>query len=332
VLSCIVLAVALGMAVASGQNQSSDRSPATSEPTQEEELASARRLLSQVERSPSANSEELRAKLREARAATQAVLKKRPQHPEAMKLIARIDSLLAHLGPRSRPEHPAVAEAGVTLDRLIALVKGGAARNEVEEAHTQLRRLARRLEGENLADAARYKRHALELWNSYASRLAQVDGVCAECPTLDVASLTEGFDNPRMLGAGDYTLEELDTMQEDPAKQKPAYAPLVTGHFDQDGSIEVALIGQGSQKGTVKLFVLIASPQKTTYRRLFVQPLDWHTAALAVKDTRLILSEAFHAGDDFWFVVWNGKTFDFRYAGDEMDPGPQRHSAQGVRP
>ncbi|MEO6164751.1 MAG: hypothetical protein ABIP88_11510 [Candidatus Binatia bacterium] len=23
-----------------------------------------------------------------------------------------------------------------------------------------------------------------------------------------------------------------------------------------------------------------------------------------------------YAGDDFWFVVWNGKTFHFRYAGD----------------
>lgn len=76
----------------------------------EQQLAFARKLLSEVERSPSANLDELRTKLRQARAETEAVLKKSPQHPEALTLLARIDSLLGQLAPRGRAEHPMGAE------------------------------------------------------------------------------------------------------------------------------------------------------------------------------------------------------------------------------
>lgn len=72
----------------------------------EQQLAFARKLLSEVERSPSANLDDLRTKLRQARTETEAVLKESPQHPEALQLLARINSLLGQLAPRARIEHP----------------------------------------------------------------------------------------------------------------------------------------------------------------------------------------------------------------------------------
>jgi hypothetical protein len=214
-----------------------------------------------------------------------------------------------------------VAEAEETLDHLVVLVKGGGPRGKVEELHTRLRKLVRQLEGEKATDAARYKKHVEELWEFYTSRLAKLDDMCAGCPRLDVAGVAKGFDSPRMLGAGDYTLDDLAVMPEDTATQKPAYAPLVTGDFNRDGVQDVALIGRGRQKGKEKLFLLIATRRQNDYRRLFLQPLDLDKAALMVRGGRLIVSENFYAGDDFWFVIWNGKTFDFRYAGDEMGGG-----------
>jgi hypothetical protein len=112
-------------------------------------------------------------------------------------------------------------------------------------------------------------------------------------------------------------------MKENPERQKPGYAPLLTGDFDGDGSIDVALIGRGRQKGKEKLFVLIASQQKGQYRHAFLQPLDWDKAALAVRDGTLILNKIFGPTDDFWWLRWNGKTYLLRYAGAEMGGRPR---------
>lgn len=233
-------------------------------------------------------------------------------------LFLSAEGLLAQLQAPPTPTDPAIAEVENTLNRLIALVKGGSSRSEVEAAHTQLRRLIQRLKVEKHGSAVAYGKRAQYLWAEYARGLGKVRDVCPGCPVLDVVALAKGFARPRLLGAGDYTLEDLAEMEENTKTEKPAYKPLITGDFNRDGIMDVALIGRGEQKGKKKLFVLIASPQKGNYRRLFLQPLDRDKAALTVKDGRLILSETFYAGDDFWFVIWNGKSFDFRYAGEQM--------------
>jgi len=138
---------------------------------------------------------------------------------------------------------------------------------------------------------------------------------------LDLAALVKGFDNPRALGAGDYSLDDLAAMQEDHEKQKPGYAPLLVGDFNRDGAMDVALIGRGTRQGKEKLFVLIAAQQHSQYRRLFLQALDWDKAALAATNGKLILSMFFGATDDFWWLRWTGNTYLLRYAGDEMGEG-----------
>jgi len=64
--------------------------------------------------------------------------------------------------------------------------------------------------------------------------------------------------------------------------------------------------------------VLIASVEKNGYRRLFLEALEWDKAALTTQDRTLILSEIFYASDDFWKLVWDGKTFEFHYAAEDM--------------
>jgi len=312
------MAVALVFILASGCAREFTISPnpaADGAQRREQQLTVARQRLAEVERSPSALREELRAKLGQARAAVQAALKEGPQDAEALALLARIDSMLAQLGPRARPEHPTEAEAEATLDRLEGLVKGGGSRGEVEAVHNTLRRLARRLKAEKGGIGVLYEKRAEYLWTVYADGLGTVRDVCPGCPVLDVATLAEGLRHPRLLGAGDYSLDDLEEMQ------VQGYAPLLTGDFNRDGTMDVALIGRAEEKGKGRLFVLIASVREGGYRRLFLQPLlEWNKAALAAKERRLILSHIFGPSDDFWWLIWNGKTFDSRYAGDDMGP------------
>lgn len=103
-LAVAALLASLVAGCAYGQQGSSDAGRL------EQQLAFARKLLTEVERSPSANLDELRTKLRQAQAETQAVLKESPQHPEALKLLARIDSLLGQLAPRARDKQSMAAE------------------------------------------------------------------------------------------------------------------------------------------------------------------------------------------------------------------------------
>ena len=129
---------------------------------------------------------------------------------------------------------------------------------------------------------------------------------------MDVQALATGFSRARAIGVGDYELEDLVAMRQQ------GYTSALTGDFNRDGSLDVALIGRGRQKGKEKLFLLIASRQKSDYRRLFLQPLDWDKAALAAKEGNLILSMFFGPTDDFWWLRWNGKTYLLRYADDDM--------------
>jgi hypothetical protein len=202
-------------------------------PTQEQRRTLARKLLSEVERSPSANLSDLRAKLRQARAEVQAVLDEDTRDPEGMELKARIDSLLAQLAPRSLLDHPTEAEAAVALERLEGLVRGGSARSEVDAVHTHLRQVIRRLKEERgfQGIATQYESRAKYPWEFYASRLAKLEDLCPGCPALELAALVKGFENPRVLGAGDYSLDELAAMKEDRERQKPGYAPLLIGDF-----------------------------------------------------------------------------------------------------
>lgn len=230
--------------------------------------------------------------------------------------------LLAQLQPAPTPTDPAIAEVENTLIRLIALVKRGSSRSEVEAAHTRLRKLVTRLTEEKRGAAVLYQKRAEYLWAEYARGLGKVRDVCPGCPVLDVVALATGFARPRLLGAGDYTLEDLAAMEEDTKTEKPAYKPLLTGDFNRDGTMDVALIGRGEQKGRARLFLLIASMEKGRYRRLFLEHLDWNKAALAAKEAKLILSMIFGPTDDFWTLRWTGKTFVLRYAGEEMSHTP----------
>ena len=295
---------------------SASPSPAPAPPA--DGLATARRLLAEVERSPSAYLPELRAKLHEARAEAATVLQRQPEHGEARALVARIDTLLAQLAPRGRPEHPTEAEAAAALDRLEALVKGGGLRREVEAVHTTLRRLVVRLQRESVAAATLYESRARFLWDSYASRLTKVDDVCPGCPRLDVAALARGFGGARLMGAGDYSLDDLDAMAENLPAAKPSYTSLVADDFDGDGSIDVALVGRGRRNGADMLFLLVAARERERYRAVFVQPLDWSKAALAKKDGAVVLSMVFAPTDDFWWVRWNGACCVLRHAGEDL--------------
>lgn len=306
----MAMAVTLPATLARSQGQILDRLVEASQSTPER-LVLARKLVSEVERSPSAYLPELRAKLEQARSVTQAALEENPRDAEAIKLLARIDSLLAQLAPRQRPEHPTEAEADAALDRLEGLVKGGGARREVEAVHTHLRKLIPRVKAEIGGIGRLYEARAEFLWKEYSGRLALVRDVCPDCPVLNLATLVKGFSSARLLGAGDYTLDDVEEMQ------KQGYASLLTGDFSRDGAMDVALIGSAERQKKRGLFLLIASAERSgDYRALFLKALEWKKAALNVRDGRLILSEGFYASDDFWFVVWNGKTFDFRYAGD----------------
>lgn len=306
----VAMSVSLPATLARSQGQILDRLAVASQPTPER-LVLARKLVSEVERSPSAYLPELRAKLEQARSVTRAALEEDPRDAEAIKLLARIDSLLAQLAPRRRPEHPTEAEADAALDRLEGLVKGGGARREVEAAHTHLRKLIPRVKAQ-VGDIGRlYEARAEFLWKEYSGRLGLVRDVCPDCPVLNLAALAKGFSSARLRGAGDYTLDIVEEMH------KQGYAPLVTGDFSRDGAMDVVLIGSAERQKKRRLFLLIASAERSGgYRALFLKALESKKAALTVRDARLILSEDFYAGDDFWFVVWNGKTFDFRYDGD----------------
>jgi hypothetical protein len=293
--------------------------------TPEQRLALARKLLSELERSPSAYLPELRAKLQQARVEVQAVLDRDPHHAEGRQLAGRIDALLAQLTPRALPDDPTEAEAHLALERLEGLVKGGGPRGAVEAEHTRLRQAISRLKQATVVPglATKYEKRAEHLWTIYASRLSKLDDVCPGCPVLDVALLAQGFEEPRLLGASDYSLDDLATMREDPDRRKPAYAPLLTGDFDRDGSPDIALIGRGRQNGKVRLFVLIASRAANQYRRQFLQPLDWDKAALAMANGQLVISTVFGPTDDFWWLRWDGKRYVLRYAGDDMPRAPR---------
>jgi hypothetical protein len=295
------------------QEKPSDRSPgATETRRREDQLARARQLLFEVEHSPSANLDELRNRLHQAQDETAAVLKVNPDDAEALELSHRIEDLLSKLGRRPHDDHPWVAEAEATLNRLTTLVKGGGSRSEVEALHTHLRKLAKRIEGYKAADAAKYQQSAEELWGLYANRLTRINGICPGCATLDLTSLAEGVTRPRLLGAGDYTLDDLEAMK------VQGFTTLLTGDFNRDDTPDVALIGRDDRGGKKRLFVLIASVQKNGYQRLFLETLEWDKAALTTQDGTLILSEIFYASDDFWKLIWNGKTFEFHYAGEDM--------------
>jgi hypothetical protein len=51
--------------------------------------------------------------------------------------------------------------------------------------------------------------------------LAKLEDLCVGRPVLDLAALAKGFAGARMLGAGDYTLDDLAAMKADPARHKP---------------------------------------------------------------------------------------------------------------
>ncbi len=116
-------------------------------------LASTRQMLVDVEHSPSANLEILRAKLMEARRMTEAALKFDINNQEAKQLQRRIDDLLAELAPKMHSSYPSSEEAWSTLDRLIALVKGGAPFGEIESTRTKLEQLVMKLELESPEEA-----------------------------------------------------------------------------------------------------------------------------------------------------------------------------------
>ncbi len=279
---------------------------ATVESTQER-LRSARELIFQVERSPSAYLPELRAKLEQARKIVQAVLNEFPREPEAMRLLASIDSLLAQLAPRQRPEHPTEAQAAEALERLEGLVKGDGPRGEVEAVHTRLRKLIPRVKAEVGGVARLYEARAKFLWEEYSRSLTTVRDLCPECPALELVTVTDGFERARLLGAGDYALDDIEAMQ------SQDYTPLLTGDFNKDGAMDAALIGRGERQKTSGIFLLIASIEKGQgYRRLFLKALNSKRAALALQNGEIVLRENVEAGVNFWTVAWNGKTFDIR--------------------
>lgn len=259
------------------------------------------------------NWEELQQKRDQARAAIRAVLEFDPQNAQATKLLEGID--------------PTLAEAQANLGRLIALVKRGGRRNEIEAVDTSLRRLAAQLGTElEQNEADRYEQHAEDLWAIYSSSLAKVTDVCSGCPMLDIAALAKDFGHPRLLGAGDYTLGELAWMAEDPSRHKPAYTPLVTGHFATDGATDVALIAEGLHNGKVTAFLLIASLHDGEYHPLLVTALDWDKAALKVDRGAVVLTEMFAAGHDYWTLKWDGSTFRSQYAGEELNSDPKKET------
>jgi hypothetical protein len=205
-------------------------------------------------------------------------------------------------------------------------VKGGGRRGDVEAQHTRLRQNISRFKHATGSPgvATKYERHAETLWTLYESRLSKLDDVCAGCPVLDLTVLAKGFDQPRVLGAGDYSLDDLASMRGDPNSRKPVYSPLLTGDFDRDGSLDIALIGRGRENGKDRLFVLIVSRATNQYRRRFLQPLDWSKAALAAAaNGHLIISMVFGPTDDFWWLRWDGKRYVLRYAGNDI-PRPSR--------
>ena len=312
-IAAIGIVFIVQMGCANMQEKPSDRSPgATETGRREDRLTRARKLLSEVEHSPSANLDELRNKLQQARDETRAVLELNPQDAEALELSNRIEGLLVKLARRPHDDHPWVAEAEATLNRLTALIKGNRSRSEIETLHTHLRMLVKRIEGYKPVDAAKYQQSAQELWALYASRLTKIEGICNDCAALELTSLAKGFSRPRLVGAGDFTLDDLEAMK------TQGFSTLLTGDFNRDGVLDVAVIGRGDEGGKKRLFLLIASVEKNGYHRLFLEALEWDKAALMTQDRILILSEIFYASDDFWKLVWNGKTFEFHYAGEDM--------------
>lgn len=275
------------------------------------QLEFARRQVYEVEHSPSANLQALRNKLHAARESASQVLAQHPQDVEALALAARIDTLLNQLAPPAPGEDSVAREAGATADRLAALIKGGGKRAEIDSLHTHLRKLIQRLAQDESTMAATYKARAQALWELYKPSLAHIADVCSGCPMLDLAALVPEFARPRLLGAGDYTLVDLEEMI------RQDYAPLVTGDFNRDGQGDLALVGKNEQKTDFGSFLLIAGLDNNgDYKRLFFEPLDWNKAALGVDGDKLILTENYYAGDDFWYVSWNGKQFVIRYANE----------------
>lgn len=274
-----------------------------------------------LEREPSAIREKFRAGLLEARAAALAVLEWEPQDPEALALLKRIEPMLAELGPEPTEGHPVVEQAEKILERLEGLLKGGSSRDEIESLHTELRQVTQRLELTRPTAAERFKARSAELWERYSVRLRRVAAPCPGCPALDVGTLAREraqLMDARAMGVGDYTLQDLSDMGEQ------GYAPLVTADFNGDSAADVALIGRGERDGRSTLFVLIASATKDGQRVLYLEPLDWSAAAVAIAEEqgrrypRLLLTENFQPSDDFFYLFWNGRTFDLVYAGELM--------------
>jgi hypothetical protein len=237
-------------------------------------INSAKQMLSDADRACEAagpnracvtlpNWDEIQSKRSRARAAIDAVCAIDPQNAQAIGLLRHVD--------------PVLGDAQAALAHLAKAIELGASRSDVGVLDVQLREAADRIEMEDPSaynDAERYREQANQLWATFAKTLETVKDVCAGCPILNLPALAQEFETPRLLGAGDYSLDELKAMEENPASQKPPSGPLVTGEFTPGAQKDVALVARGKQKGKDRLFVLIASIEHSRYRRILLEPLE----------------------------------------------------------
>lgn len=136
----------------------------------------------------------------------------------------------------------------------------------------------------------------------------------------NVVSLVTELQGARQLTTADYSPDDQSNMRE------LGYAPLVRGDFDGDGNSDVALVGRGRGQLKDEIFVMITSRKDRRDRRLFLETLDWTTAALASRAAKkeglpstLVLTNTFVPSDDFWVICWERGRFNMVYAGDLMD-------------
>jgi hypothetical protein len=264
-IAAIGIMFILEMGCANVQQKSVERSPVEAEITwRENQLSRARQLLSEVEHSPSANLDELRNKLREAQAKTASVLEVNPNDSEARELADRIEQLLSKLSFRPHDDHPWVAEAEATLNRLAALIKGNGPRSEIEGLYTHLCKLAKRIEKNKPAEAAKFQQRAEELWELYASNLTMTGQDCSEIDFLTPSCAEELI----------MDLPEVESLAEQISKHK-GVSPIIMVEAEPDlnaepGTEEAAFrVYFGEDHGTHTVRVLTFSLDAQA-RKIFV--------------------------------------------------------------